>query len=70
MVLIMKDKVEMKYVSEESGYWELTVNNNFVGEQVVRLDSSNALIVAIAIATARDIGRKEESLKKKNDKHK
>lgn len=68
MVPIMKDKVEIKYVSDNDGYWELTVKNNFIGEQVVRLDDNNAMVVAIAIATARDIGRQEGLSKKKNAK--
>jgi hypothetical protein len=55
----MKDKVEMKYVSDDSGYWELTVNNKFIGEQVVKLDSNNAMLIAMAIATVRDLGRQE-----------
>jgi hypothetical protein len=55
----MKDKVEMKYVSDDSGYWELTVSNKFIGEQVVRLDASNAMLIAMAIGTVRDLGRQE-----------
>lgn len=63
----MKDKVEMKYVSEDSGYWQLTVNNKFIGQQVIKLDSSNAMLIAMAIATVRDVGRQEgyEKAKKK-----
>lgn len=63
----MKNRVEIKYVSDDSGYWELTVNNNFTGEQSIRLDSSNAMVIAMAIATVRDVGRQEgyEKAKKK-----
>jgi len=40
----MKDKVELKYVASKSeifgpnyGYWELTINNDLLGQQVVTL---------------------------------
>ena len=56
---IVKNKVEIKYVSDDFGYWELTVNNKFLGQKVVRLDHDNAMVIAIAIATVRDIGIKE-----------
>jgi hypothetical protein len=75
----MKDKVEMKYVSSEatnftsfaqdSGYWELTVQNKFIGTKTVELSVDVAMTVAMAVATARDLGRREASTNKKNDKH-
>ena len=55
----MKNKVEIKYVSDDSGYWELTVNNKFIGQQIIKLDPSNAMLIAMAIATVRDIGIQE-----------
>lgn len=55
----MKNKVEIRYVSDDTGYWELTVNNKFLGQQSVRLDDNNAMVIAMAIATVRDIGIKE-----------
>lgn len=70
----MKDNVELKYVASKSeifgpnyGYWELTINNDLLGQQVVTLGQEVALAVAVAISTAREVGRKEgaEKIKKR-----
>jgi len=62
----MKDKVELRYVASKSeifgpnyGYWELIINNDLLGQQVVTLGQEVALAVAVAISTAREVGRKE-----------
>ena len=55
----MKDKVEIKYVSDDSGYWELTVNSKLLGQKVIKLDNNNAMVIDLAIATVRNIGVKE-----------
>lgn len=62
----MKNKVEIKYVSSTSevfgpdnGHWVLTVDSETVGKQVVNLPQSIALVVAIAVSTARQAGIKE-----------
>ena len=62
----MKDKVELKYVASKSevfgpdyGHWELTVNNDLLGSTTVILTQDVALTVAVAISTAREVGRKE-----------
>ena len=70
----------MKYVANEAtdfvslakdpGYWELTVVNKLIGTQTVQLPSEVAMTVAIAIASARDLGRREGPVKKKHDRHK
>ena len=65
----MKDKVELRFVHSEAtsfkelaqdpGSWELIVNNDLYGNIAVALPSDIAMTVAVAIATARDAGRKE-----------
>lgn len=62
----MQNKVELKYVASESevygpyyGYWELTIYNNLLGKQVIKLNQEIALGVAVAISTAREAGIQE-----------
>jgi len=59
----MKDKVELAYSSYG---WILTVKNDLLGEYSVDLPDNISMAVALAISTARDIGRKEGPVKKKN----
>lgn len=73
----MKDSVEMKFVAsnsqyfnglvEDRGYWLLTIKNDFLGEQTVKIENDIALTVALAIATAKNVGRQEGYPKKKKN---
>lgn len=60
----MKDRVELAY----TGYsWILTIRNDLLGEYSVDLPDNVSMAVALAISTAREVGKKEgyEKAKKK-----
>jgi hypothetical protein len=64
-----KNKVEMKFIansidtlfsaSDHPGYWELTVTNKLVGKQKAKIPADIAMLVAVALGTARQSGKKE-----------
>lgn len=53
----MKDRVELKYTDLNG--WQLIVENDLVGKQAVDLPNDMAMIVALAVSTARRVGIKE-----------
>ena len=72
----MQNKVELKYIASESevygpyyGYWELTVYNDLLGKQAIKLSQEIALGVAVAISTARQAGV-DEGYQKAKKKYK
>ena len=55
-----KNKVEMKFVADDHpGYWELTVTNKLVGKQKAKIPTDIAMLVAVALGTAKQAGKKE-----------
>lgn len=72
----MKNKVEIKYVSNADkadnfsqfhDHWELTVQSDIMGRQVLSLTTEQAMVIGLALGVARETGRKEgyEKAKKK-----
>lgn len=69
----MKNKIEIKYVSGSNpdfltftpDHWEMTVWSDIVGKQVIHLDTGQAMVVALAIGIAKDVGKKEGHAKAK-----
>ena len=68
----MKNKVEIKYVSNNENsfslyndHWELTVQSDIMGKQVLSLTTEQAMVIGLALGVAKETGKKEGYAKAK-----
>jgi hypothetical protein len=68
----MKNKVEIKYVSNNENsfslyndHWELTVQSEIMGKQILSLTTEQAMVIGLALGVAKETGKKEGYAKAK-----